>query len=326
MPSTDQPSSPSPPELDASAGSSTVFGTVRALAPDQTADACAPTGSGLTPVLHAGELTLAATPIGNPLDASMRLVRALEEADLIAAEDTRRLHRLARDLGLTLSARVISHHEHNEDARTMDLLSALEAGQRVVIVTDAGMPVISDPGYRAVCMAHEAGIRVRVLPGPSAVLTALAMSGLAPDRFAFEGFLPRKPSKREEALKALRDERRTLVFFESPRRTADTVQAMRDIFGPERQAALTRELTKTHEEVVRGTLAELVEHTSHTEVLGEVVLVVAGAATVAVSIEDLVQDVRDLRDQGMRLKDAAKQVAAAHRGVGARDLYDAARD
>ncbi len=275
-------------------------------------------------MLEPGVLTLAATPIGNPLDASMRLVRALGAADLIAAEDTRRLHRLLTDLEVTTSARILSYHEHNEAERTATLLEAVRAGQRVLLVTDAGMPVVSDPGFEAVRAAAAEGLPVTVVPGPSAVLTALAASGIAPDRFAFEGFPPRRGGRRASALAPLAEERRTLVFFESPRRTAATLAAMAEAFGADRRAAVARELTKTHEEILRGTLAELVEWAESTEVLGEIVIVVAGAEPVAAMAEDLVEDVLGRAAAGERLKDAAKEVARGHDGVSARELYDLA--
>lgn len=275
-------------------------------------------------MLAPGVLTLAATPIGNPLDASVRLVRALEQADLIAAEDTRRLARLAADLEVTITATVLSYHEHNEAERTPRLLEALAAGQRVLIVTDAGMPVVSDPGFRAVRAATEAGFGTTVIPGPSAVLTALAASGIAPDRFSFEGFPPRRDGKRASAFEPLVDEARTLIFFESPRRTAATLTAMREAFGDDRQAAVARELTKTHEEVLRGTLAELADWAGSTEVLGEIVIVVAGATPRAASAEDLLEEVLERAAAGERLKDAAKTVARTSQGVTARELYELA--
>ncbi|MGP9537416.1 16S rRNA (cytidine(1402)-2'-O)-methyltransferase [Brachybacterium sp. AOP43-C2-M15] len=275
-------------------------------------------------MLEPGVLTLAATPIGDPLDASVRLMRALGAADLIAAEDTRRLARLLRELEVETTGRVLSYHEHNEAERTGTLLEALGAGQRVLIVTDAGMPVVSDPGFRAVRAATDAGYRVSVIPGPSAVLTALAASGIAPDRFTFEGFPPRREGRRATALEPLVGEQRTMVFFESPRRTAATLASMAEVFGPDRRGAVARELTKTHEEIVRGTLAELAVWAQEGEVLGEVVLVVAGAEPVAVRAEDLVGQVLDRVEAGERLKSAAKEVARGHAGVGASELYDLA--
>lgn len=273
-------------------------------------------------VLAPGVLTLAATPIGNPLDASLRLVRALEQADVIAAEDTRRLARLCRELGVSPRARVIAYHEHNEAERTPWLLEALRAQRRVLLVTDAGMPVVSDPGYRAVRAALDAGLGVTVLPGPSAVLTALALSGLGTDRFAFEGFAPRTDAKRRALFERLRGEERTLVLFESPRRTAATLRVMADGLGEDRPAALARELTKTHEEVLRGTLAELAAHAEAHEVLGEVVLVVGPARSAPARPQDAADEVLTLAASGRRLKDAAKEVAARHPALSARDLYE----
>lgn len=275
-------------------------------------------------MLEPGVLTLAATPIGNPLDASVRLMRALGEADLIAAEDTRRLARLVAALEVETTGRIISYHEHNEAERTDVLLEALAEGRRVLIVTDAGMPVVSDPGFRAVRAATEAGFSTTVIPGPSAVLTALAASGIAPDRFAFEGFPPRRDGRRASALEPLADERRTMVFFESPRRTAATLAAMAEAFGPQREAAVARELTKTHEELLRGSLVELADWAESTEVLGEIVIVVAGAEPVMASAEDLVEEVLARSAAGERLKTVAKELAKDSSGVSASELYDLA--
>ncbi|HET8605058.1 MAG TPA: 16S rRNA (cytidine(1402)-2'-O)-methyltransferase [Marmoricola sp.] len=229
-----------------------------------------------SPAAGAGVLVLAATPIGRVDDASSRLAEALAGADVVAAEDTRRLRRLATDLGVQVGGRVASYFEGNEQARTPSLLEALEAGQRVLLVTDAGMPSVSDPGYRLVVAAVEAGITVTALPGPSAVLTALAVSGLPVDRFCFEGFLPRRAGERGRRLAELAAEPRTMVFFESPHRTEATLLAMAEAFAGERRAAVCRELTKTHEEVRRGTLAELAAWAAE-GVRGEVTLVVEGA-------------------------------------------------
>lgn len=275
-------------------------------------------------MLQPGVLTLAATPIGNPLDASVRLMRALGSADLIAAEDTRRLARLAADLEVEITARVLSYHEHNEQQRTDQLLEALADGQRVLVVTDAGMPVVSDPGFRAVTAATRGGFEVSVIPGPSAVLTALAASGIAPDRFTFEGFPPRRDGRRAAALEPLASEQRTMIFFESPRRTAATLSSMVEALDAERPAAVARELTKTHEQVVRGTLGELADWASRTEVLGEIVIVVAGAEEVELRAEDLVAEVIARASAGERLKDAAKEVAQHAPGVTSRELYDLA--
>lgn len=297
--------------------------------PETTPDAPTPAlepphGAGGQAVLAPGTLTLAATPIGNPLDASVRLTRALAEADLIAAEDTRRLKRLATDLGIRLQAQVIAYHEHNEAERTGRLLDAVRGGQRVLIVTDAGMPVVSDPGYRAVQAAADEDLPVTVLPGPSAVLTALAASGLPPDRFAFEGFAPRRDGRRTAAFAPLAQEQRTLVFFESPRRTAATLAAMAEAFGEDRPAAVCRELTKTYEQVLRGTLGELTAWAEDSEVLGEIVIVVGPAPQQEANAEDHVEAVLARAAAGERLKDAAKAVAAGVQGVSARELYDAA--
>ncbi|MGH8837003.1 MAG: 16S rRNA (cytidine(1402)-2'-O)-methyltransferase [Actinomycetes bacterium] len=222
-----------------------------------------------------GRLVLAATPIGDLGDAPPRLGHELTTADVIAAEDTRRLHRLLAGLGVTTSARVVSYFDGNEAARTPGLVAALRAGERVVLVTDAGMPAVSDPGYRLVRAAIDAGIQVSAVPGPSAVLTALAVSGLPVDRFCFEGFLPRKAGERAAVLRALAAEPRTMVFFEAPHRLAGTLAVMAEAFGAERSAAVCRELTKTYEEIRRGELAALVDWAG-AGVRGEITIVVAG--------------------------------------------------
>ena len=271
-----------------------------------------------------GVLVLAGTPIGRPDDAPPRLAAELAGADVVAAEDTSRLARLTRDLGVTLSGRVVSYFEGNESARTPVLLEALLAGERVVLVTDAGMPSVSDPGFRLVAAAVAAGVAVTVVPGPSAVLTALAVSGLPVDRFCFEGFLPRKSGERSRRLAGLAAEERTLVFFEAPHRTAASLAAMRDAFGSDRSAAVCRELTKTHEEVRRGALAELVEW-AEAGVRGEVTIVVGGAvATAAVSDDpdSLRAAVAALEDAGHTRKDAILSVAA-RAGLPKRVVYDA---
>src|SRR5690349_7375982 len=224
-----------------------------------------------------GVLVLAATPIGRPADAPPRLVAELAGADVIAAEDTRRLARLAADLGVEVKGRVTSYCDGNEAAGTPGLVERLVAGDRVVLVTDAGMPSVSDPGYRLVAAAVEAGVAVTAVPGPSAVLTALAVSGLPVDRFCFEGFLPRKAGERSRRLASLATEERTLVFFEAPHRTEVALRALAEAFGEDRRAAVCRELTKSHEEVRRGGLAELADWAAD-GVFGEVTLVVEGAA------------------------------------------------
>ena len=275
-----------------------------------------------SPDLRGGTITLAATPIGNVSDASLRLRRALEQADLIAAEDTRRLRSLAQRLDVEPRGRVIAFHEHNERERAPELLEAARAGLRVLVVSDAGMPSVSDPGYRLVVAAVAAEVRVSVAPGPSAVLTALALSGLATDRFCFEGFVPRRAGERRRTLEALAEERRTMVFFESPRRTHDTLAAMARAFGEDRPAALCRELTKTHEEVVRGSLEHLVEATSG-QVLGEVVLVVAGARPEPADPHQAALAALALAQEGVRLKEAAARVAGES-GLRPNEVYRAA--
>jgi 16S rRNA (cytidine1402-2'-O)-methyltransferase len=270
-----------------------------------------------------GRLVLAATPIGDADDASPRLRRLLAEADVVAAEDTRRLRRLCSALGVTPSGRVVSHHEHNEAATVADLVAEVERGRTVLVVTDAGMPSVSDPGYRVAHAAADAGVPVTAVPGPSAVLVALAVSGLPTDRFCFEGFLPRRTGERARALHALADERRTIVLFEAPHRTGATLAAMATAFGGDRPAAVCRELTKTYEEVRRGTLDELARWAAEEPVRGEVTLVVGGATPTPPAPADLLPEVLDQLADGVRLKAAVSQVAE-HYGVPKRDLYDAA--
>ena len=270
-----------------------------------------------------GVLVLAATPIGDRADASPRLLAELQGADVIAAEDTRRFARLLERLGIRSDARVVSYFGANEAQRTPALLAELAAGRRVVVVSDAGMPSVSDPGYRLVVAAIEAGFRVTAVPGPSAVLAALAVSGLAVDRFCFEGFLSRKPGERARRLVELAAEQRTLIFFEAPRRTAETLAALTEAFGAERPAAVCRELTKTYEEVRRGGLAELAGWAATSEVRGEITLVVAGAPAAGPDLGAAVREVRGLVAGGVKLKPAVAQVAAA-RGIGRNALYRAA--
>ncbi len=270
-----------------------------------------------------GLLLLAGTPIGDVADAPPRLVAALRDADVVAAEDTRRLHRLTQALDVQPSGRVVSYHEHNEARRTPELVDALVGGATVVVVTDAGMPSVSDPGYRLVAAAVAAGVRVSAVPGPSAVLTALALSGLPVDRFCFEGFLPRKAGERTRALAELVAERRTMVFFEAPHRLAVMLAALAEAFGGDRPAAVCRELTKTYEEVVRSSLGELVRWAEGGEVRGEVTVVVEGASpAAAVAPADLVPRVQARVADGVRLKEAVAEVASAH-GASKRELYDA---
>ena len=268
-----------------------------------------------------GVLVLAATPIGRVEDASPRLAAELSGADVIAAEDTRRFRRLASELGVSVSAKVVSYFEGNESARTPELLEALIAGQRVVLVTDAGMPSVSDPGYRLVVAAVEHDITITSVPGPSAVLTALAVSGLPVDRFCFEGFLPRKAGERARRLTALAGEERTLVFFEAPHRTAATLAAMAVAWGDERRAAVCRELTKTHEEVRRGSLQELADWAAK-QARGEITIVVEGATVTVTDDPDLLRQlVADREAEGIPRKEAIGQVAK-QAGVPKRWVYD----
>lgn len=273
-----------------------------------------------------GLLVLAATPIGDPEDASPRLTRLIATADVIAAEDTRRLRRLASALGVSPVGRLLSHHEHNERDRVTELVRAALDGATVLVVSDAGMPGVSDPGLRVVRAAIEAGVPVSTVPGPSAVLAALAVSGLPSDRFCFEGFPPRRPGERARSLAALGAEERTMVFFESPRRLGATLRAMVSVFGPDRVAVVCRELTKTYEQVHRGTLTELADWATG-EVLGEITLVVAGrpASEGAPELSVLVGRVRELVAEGRRVKDAVAEVAGAA-GTSKRVLYEAVHD
>ena len=270
-----------------------------------------------------GVLVLAGAPIGDPSDASPRLARELASADVVAAEDTRRLRRLTRELGIEPAGRVLSYYDANESSRTPELVEALLAGSRVLVVTDAGMPSVSDPGYRLVAAAVAAGVPVTSVPGPSAVLTALAVSGLPVDRFCFEGFLPRKAGERSRRLAELAAEPRTMVFFEAPHRLAAALAAMADVLGDDRPAAVCRELTKTYEEVRRAGLRDLAGWAAD-GVRGEVTVVVSGApAGEAASPADLVAEVEALvTGGGVRLKEATATVAATH-GVSRRVLYDA---
>jgi 16S rRNA (cytidine1402-2'-O)-methyltransferase len=229
-------------------------------------------------VTSRGILVVAGTPIGDVADAPPALGQELAAADVVAAEDTRKVWRLAGALGVRIEGRVVSYFDGNETARTPELVEALLSGARVLVVSDAGMPSVSDPGFRLVEAAVAAGVRVTVVPGPSAVLAALAVSGLPVDRFCFEGFLPRRAGERNRRLAALAAEPRTLVFFESRHRLAATLAAMRDAWGEQRRAAVCRELTKTHEEIRRGPLGELASWAADGGALGEITLVVAGAA------------------------------------------------
>lgn len=266
-------------------------------------------------------IILAATPIGNLGDVSRRLVEALGNAAVVAAEDTRTTQRLLAALGIAHRPRLIALHDHNEKARAAEVIELAREGD-VLVLSDAGMPTVSDPGYALVAAAVEAGVAVTVLPGPSAVLAALAVSGLPTDRFAFEGFPPRKPGERAAAFADLAAEPRTLVFFEAPSRLAATLSDLAAAFGGDRRAAVCRELTKLHEETVRGTLDELTAWAAD-GVRGEIVVVVAGATARAVAFPDAVTQVLELVRDGARLKDAAGEVSA-HTGHSRRELYQAA--
>ena len=269
-----------------------------------------------------GKLLIGATPLGQPSDASARLIEALATADIVAAEDTRRVRALAQSLGVQPSGRILSFFDQNEASRVPGLVSEIEAGATVLVVSDAGMPLINDPGYRLVAACAQADLPVSCLPGPSAVTTALAVSGLASDRFCFEGFAPRRHVARLAWLQTLAAEPRTTVFFESPRRLDETLRDAVEVLGPQRRAVVCRELTKTHEEIRRGSLAELAEWAAD-GVLGEITVVLAGG-TPTVELPDLVAEVEELVADGARVKDACAQVIAANPGSPSRrELYDA---
>ncbi|MDX6240598.1 MAG: rRNA (cytidine1402-2-O)-methyltransferase [Kribbellaceae bacterium] len=270
-----------------------------------------------------GRLILAGTPIGDLGDATPRLARVLGEADVVAAEDTRRLRRLTTELGITVTGRVTSFFEGNERQRTDELVAVLTEGQTVVVVTDAGMPSVSDPGYRLVAAAIEAGVPVTAVPGPSAVLTALALSGLPVDRFTFEGFLPRKPGERAKRLADLAAEQRTMVFFEAPHRLAASLADMAEAFGADRRTAVCRELTKTYEEVKRGGAGELAKWAAE-GVRGEITVVVTGADPSARELgpAELAAEVAADEEAGTARKEAISDVAKRY-GVPKRTVYDA---
>ncbi len=268
-----------------------------------------------------GRLLLGATPLGQPSDASPRLIDALARADVVAAEDTRRVRTLANALDVTITGRVVSLFDRVEAARVEPLIAAVKAGATVLVVSDAGMPLISDPGFRLVAACVEADLPLTCLPGPSAVMTALALSGLPAEKFCFEGFAPRKKAARRTWLESLADERRTCVFFESPRRLAACLRDAVDQLGGDRRAAICRELTQVHEEVVRGSLDELAAWADD-GVLGEITVVLAGA-TPRADLPSLVAQVEELVADGARVKDACGEVADANPGVRSRQLYDA---
>jgi len=269
-----------------------------------------------------GRLLLGATPLGQPSDASPRLIAALATADIVAAEDTRRVRTLAKALDVAIGGKVVSLFDHNEAARVPALVEQIAAGATALVVSDAGMPLISDPGHRLVAACVEAGLPVQCLPGPSAVTTALAVSGLPSERFCFEGFAPRKQGARRSWLASLAAEQRTTVFFESPRRLHACLLDAAAELGGQRRAAICRELTKTHEEVVRGSLDELATWAAD-GVLGEITVVLAGAVLEA-DLPSLVAQVSALVDDGMGVKDACAQVLSATPGASSRrELYDA---
>jgi 16S rRNA (cytidine1402-2'-O)-methyltransferase len=272
-----------------------------------------------------GALVLAATPLGDSQDASPRLVEALGRADVVAAEDTRRLRALAAALGVTVTGRIVSHYDAVEAARIPALLEAIRGGATVLVVTDAGMPSVSDPGFRLVAACVQEGLRVTCLPGPSAVTTALAVSGLPCDRFCFEGFPPRRAGPRRRWLAALAGEARTCVFFESPHRLAATLAEAAAVLGADRAAVVCRELTKHYEEVRRGGLGALAQWAAE-GVRGEITVVLSGALpTGPPDVADLIDEVTERVAAGERLKEAVAAVATTH-GVAKRDLYQAAVD
>jgi 16S rRNA (cytidine1402-2'-O)-methyltransferase len=269
-----------------------------------------------------GVLYVVAMPIGNPGDITIRALEVLREADLIACEDTRRT-------GATLAAHqirkpLISHFEHNEQRRVPELVERMVAGERIALVTDAGTPAISDPGYRLVRAAHEAGIRVRAVPGASAAIAALSISGIATNRFTFEGFLPPRDSARRKVLDALRAESRTMIFYEAARRLGETLAEMAGVFGPGREATVVREITKTYEEVIRGSMAQLAERFGREQALGEIVIVVAGAPEKDAASSSMVPlTVEDLIEAGLSLKQASALIAK-RTGASRRDIYQEA--
>ena len=272
-------------------------------------------------------LILAATPLGNPGDASPRLKRAIESASIIAAEDSRRFHRLCTDIEVTFTARVLSFFEGNEIERTRELISELKSGATVLVVSDAGMPTISDPGFRLMRDAIAEGIEVSVIPGASAVTMSVALSGLPTDRFSFEGFPPRTAGARLATFEKLRFEERTMVFFEAPHRLAESLIDAVNVFGADRLGAICREMTKRYEETIRGNLGELSNWASSNEVLGEITLVIAGAAIDSASLTaaDMVGRVREFEAAGMERKSAIATVAEEF-GIAKRLVYAAVVD
>jgi 16S rRNA (cytidine1402-2'-O)-methyltransferase len=272
-------------------------------------------------------LILAATPLGNPGDASSRLKSAIENASVIAAEDSRRFHRLCADIEVSFTAKVLSFFEGNEEDRTRELISELKSGATVLVVSDAGMPTISDPGFRLMRDAIAEGIEVSVIPGPSAVTMAVALSGLPTDRFSFEGFPPRTAGARLATFEKLRFEERTMVFFEAPHRLVDSLADAVNVFGADRLGAICREMTKRYEETIRGTMNELLSWAQSNEVLGEITLVIAGAVADSASLtaSDMVARVREFEAAGMDRKSSIATVAEEF-GIAKRLVYAAVVD
>ena len=270
------------------------------------------------------KLVLAGVPLGNPGDASARLISAIKSASIIAAEDSRRFQRLCQDLNVGTDAKVLSFFEGNEDERTELLLKEIQNGAEVLVVTDAGMPTVSDPGFKLVRAAVEAKINIEVLPGPSAATTALALSGLPTDRFCFEGFVPRTHGAREKFFENLKFEVRTIVFFEAPHRLLETLESAIAILGSNRKAALCREMTKTYEETVRGTLAEIQNWANSKEILGEITMVIDGASEGAkeISQQSIIEAVRKLEEVGMERKEAIAAVSK-ELDLPKREVFDA---
>jgi 16S rRNA (cytidine1402-2'-O)-methyltransferase len=270
------------------------------------------------------KLLLAGVPLGNPGDASARLISAIKNATIIAAEDSRRFQRLCQDLGVDTQAKVLSFFEGNEEERTNQLLEELKNGAEVLVVTDAGMPTVSDPGFKLVRSAVAENIPVEVLPGPSAVTTALALSGLPTDRFCFEGFVPRTQGAREKYFENIKYENRTIVFFEAPHRLIETLEVATTVLGKERKAALCREMTKTYEETVRGTLNEIQTWANSKEILGEITIVISGADAGAKESNQqvIIESVRKLENVGMERKEAIAAVAL-ELDLPKREVFDA---
>lgn len=269
-------------------------------------------------------LLIAATPLGNPADASARLIAAIASAQIIAAEDSRRFHRLASDLDVKFSATIISFFEGNEEERTSEVLSLLKEGKEVLLISDAGMPTISDPGFKLIRAAIGEGIALTVLPGPSAVTTAIALSGFPTDRFAFEGFAPRTSGAREKFYETLRFESRTTVFFEAPHRLVDSLSTAEKVLGSVREICICRELTKQYEEIVRMSLGDAVKWSQSKEILGEITIVLAGVAEIAQakSEAEIVARVKSLESVGMERK-AAISAVADELGIPKRLIFDA---